>query len=124
MTLFAFYGTFMRGQPGHGNLSGARFLEEVRTAPRYRLWFVDSLWPGLVPDDDGVEMACELYDTPAELLLRLAGIEPPGWGRAPLELTDGRIVEAFLGAPELATRGEDVSGCGSWGAFVKSRGRT
>ena len=27
MTLFAFYGTFTSGQPGHGRLSGARFAE-------------------------------------------------------------------------------------------------
>lgn len=124
MTLFAFYGTFMRGEPGHGNLAGARFLEDVRTAPRYRLWFVDSLWPALVPADDGVAIACELYDAPDDLLERLAEIEPPGWDRAGVELADGRVAEAFLGAPELAARVVDVSGYGSWGAFVRSRGRT
>ena len=26
MTLFAFYGTFASGQPGHGNLAGAEFV--------------------------------------------------------------------------------------------------
>ena len=124
MTLFAIYGTFMRGQPGHGNLAGARLVEDVRTAPRYRLWFVDSLWPALVPDDDGVEIACELYDAPEDLLEGLAAIEPPGWVRAGLELADGRVVEGFVGAAELATRGVDVSGYGSWAEFVRSHGRT
>jgi allophanate hydrolase len=126
VTLFAFYGTFMRGQPGHGNLAGARFREEARTAPKYRLWFVDSLWPAVVPDEDGVEIAVELYEAPEELLARLARIEPPGWDRAPLELADRRVLEAFLGAPELASRGADVSSYGSWAAFAEatSRGRT
>jgi gamma-glutamylcyclotransferase (GGCT)/AIG2-like uncharacterized protein YtfP len=124
VTLFAFYGTFMRGQPGHGNLAGAQFLEEARTAPRYRLWFVDSLWPALVPDGDGVEIACELYDAPEELLRRLAQIEPPSWDRSALELSDGRVVEAFVGDRELTSRGLDVSAYRSWAAFVRSRGRT
>ena len=123
MTLFAIYGTFMRGQPGHGNLAGARFVEATRTAPRYRLLFVDALWPALVADDEGVEIQCELYDAPEPLLERLARIEPPGWSRAPLELADGRTVEAFIGDPALAERGVDVSEHGSWAEF-RSRERT
>ena len=123
MTLFALYGTFTRRQPGHGNLSGARFVERTRTAPRYRLFFVDGLWPALVADDDGIEIECELYECSEELLERLAWVEPPGWNRAPLELEDGRLVEAFLGDAELARRGVDVSEHGSWAAFVSSGAR-
>ena len=123
MTLFAFYGTFTSGQPGHGNLAGARFLERVRTAPRYRLWFVDGKWPALVPDADGRAIECELYECSEGLLARLARVEPPGWERAPLELADGRRVDAFLGDPELATRGVDVSGYGSWAAFTAAPAR-
>jgi allophanate hydrolase len=119
VTRFAFYGTFTRGQPGHGNLAGARFLEEVRTAPRYRLFLLDGL-PALVPTADGVELACELYEVPEELLVRLAEIEPPGWERAPLALSDGRAVEAFLASPELAVRGIDVSDHHGWAAYVRS----
>ena len=121
MTLFAFYGTFTSGQTGHGNLSGARFLERTRTAPRYRLFFVDGLWPALVADADGAEIECELYECSEELLDRLARVEPPGWNRAPLELADGRHVDAFLGDAGLAARGVDVSAHGSWAAFVATR---
>ena len=122
MTLFAFYGTFTNGQPGHGNLAGARFVERTRTAPRYRLFFVDGLWPALVPAAaGGVAIDCELYDCSEALLERLAAIEPAGWSRAPIELEDGRAVEAFLGSPELAARGVDVSAHGSWAAFVSGR---
>ena len=121
MTLFAFYGTFTSSQPGHGNLASARLVERTRTAPRYRLLFVDGLWPALVPAEDGMAIACELYDCSEELLERLAHVEPPGWNRAPLELEDGRTVEAFVGDAELAARGVDVSWHGSWGAFVAAR---
>jgi allophanate hydrolase len=123
VTLFAFYGTFTSSQAGHGNLVGARFVERTRTALRYRLYFVDGLWPALVPTGDGAPIECELYECSEELLERLARIEPPGWNRAPLELEDRRTVEAFVGDRELAARGVDVSEHGSWAAFVSSEAR-
>ena len=120
--LFIIYGTFMHGQSGHGNLAGARFVGPAQTAARYRLWFVDGRWPALVPAEDGVEIDCELYELDEALLAQLTQIEPPGWVRAPIELADGRAAEAFLGAPELAARGVDVSSYGGWAAFVAGRG--
>jgi Gamma-glutamyl cyclotransferase, AIG2-like len=71
----------------------------------------------------GAAIECELYECSEELLERLARIEPPGWNRAPLELEDGRRVEAFVGDAGLAARGTDVSEHGSWAAFVSSRAR-
>lgn len=121
MTLFAIYGTFGRRQPGHGNLAGARFVEQVRTAAAYRLYLVDGRWPALVAAADGVPIECELYECSEALLARLAELEPPGWARAPLALEDGREVEAFLGERTLAARGVDVSEHGGWAAFVRGR---
>jgi len=117
VTVFLIYGTFMRGQPGHANLDGGRFVEQVETAPRYRLFEVDGRWPALVEDDDGVAIAAELYELDEEHIARLTGLEPPGWNRAPVELADGRRVDAFLGDPELRARGHDVSRHGGWAAF-------
>ena len=117
MTLFAFYGTFTSTQPGHRNLEHARLVERTHTAPRYRLYFVDAAWPALVPADEGVAIECEVYDADEGLLARLADVEPPGWSRGPLELADGRVVEAFLAEPEVAARGDDVSRHGGWPAF-------
>ena len=124
MTLFAVYGTFTSTQAGHGNLAEARFVERTRTAPQYRLFFVDGLWPALVPaGDDGAALECELYECSEELLARLARIEPPGWSRGVLELEDGRSVEAFVGDAALTARGVDVSEHGSWAAFVSAEAR-
>jgi allophanate hydrolase len=120
MTAFVFYGTFMHGQPGHQNLVEATYLEDVRTAALYRLFYVDGRWPALIPDDEGAEIECELYETPEDLLARLAQIEPPGWERTALQLVDGRTVEAFLGGPELRRRGVDISAHGGWAAFVRT----
>ena len=122
MPHFVIYGTFMRGQPGHANLDGAEFFEEVETAPRYRLWEIDGRWPTLIEAEDGVAIAAELYEIAPAHLARLAEIEPPGWMRAPIELADGRRIEAFLGEPALRARGRDVSAHGGWAAYRVSRG--
>ena len=121
MPEFVIYGTFMRGQPGHANLDGARFLEAVETAPRYRLFEVDGRWPALVEDEDGVSIAAELYEIDEPHLARLGELEPPGWSRAAIELADGRSAEAFLGGQALRTRGQDVSAHGGWAAYLRSR---
>ena len=120
VTLFAFYGTFTSGQPGHGNLAGATPVERTRTARRYRLYDVDGL-PALVAVADGAPIDCELYEIDEAQLARLAEIEPPGWSRAPLELEDGRHVEAFLASRDLAARGDDVSAHGGWADYVAAR---
>ena len=117
MTLFAFYGTFTSGQPGHGNLAGARLIERARTASRYRLYIADGMWPALGPAENGVEIECEVYEADEELLTHLAELEPPGWNRRPLALVDGRTVEAFIADAALTARGEDISHHGSWAAF-------
>jgi allophanate hydrolase len=121
LTQFAIYGTFGTGQPGHANLEDAPLVERVRTAPSYRLYLVDGRWPALVQVDDGVAIECELYDCSEALIDRLAELEPPGWRRAPLELSDGRTAEAFICDPERAARGVDISEHGSWAAFVAGR---
>src|SRR5947209_2001805 len=99
----------MRGQPGHTNLHGGRFVEAVETAPRYRLFEVDGRWPALLEDDDGVAIAAELYELEEPHIARLTALEPPGWNRAPIELADDHRVDAFLADSELRARGRDVS---------------
>jgi allophanate hydrolase len=123
LALFLIYGTFMRGQPGHAKLEGARFLEQVTTALRYRLWEVDGRWPALIESRDGAAMAAELWEIDEAHLARLAELEPPGWARAPVELADGRRVDAFLGDTSLRARGRDVSEHGGWAGYVASRAR-
>ncbi len=107
----------MRGQPGHANLAGGDFVEAVRTAPQYRLWFVDGLWPSLAPAAEGVALDVELWELEPQLVEVLAAIEPEGWARGTVELSDGTQAHAFLGP----ARGVDVSEHGGWAAFVAAR---
>jgi gamma-glutamylcyclotransferase (GGCT)/AIG2-like uncharacterized protein YtfP len=117
MAPFLIYGTFMSDQPGHANLGEAKLVGAVRTAPRYRLWEVDGRWPALIEDENGVEIAGELYEFSPEQLARTSEAEPPGWQRANVELKDGRVVEAFVGDPAMRSRGVDVSAHGGWAAY-------
>ena len=41
-------GTLMRGDVLHQNLDGARFISDARTAPRYRLYSIGDVHPGMI----------------------------------------------------------------------------
>jgi hypothetical protein len=62
-----------------------------------------------VAEQEGVAIACELYDVDEQRLQRLAEVEPHGWVRP-----------ASAG---LAARGEDVSAFGSWAAYMNAGDR-
>jgi gamma-glutamylcyclotransferase (GGCT)/AIG2-like uncharacterized protein YtfP len=115
-------GTLMRGLELHGNMEGADFLGEVRTAPRYRLYSIADLHPGMfeVPAD-GVSVAGELYRVPPGVLARVEAGEPPRLYRGPVTLEDGRVVEGILFPREDAERGHrDISRFAGWRAYVDS----
>jgi gamma-glutamylcyclotransferase (GGCT)/AIG2-like uncharacterized protein YtfP len=76
-------GTLMRGLALHGNLAGAEFLGEARTAPRYRLHSIGDRHPGMYElDEGGVAVEGELYEMSDEIWRRVEAGEPPGLYRA------------------------------------------
>ncbi len=121
--LVVFNGTVMRGQPAHANLAGATFIEEVRTAPRYRLYSIGDRYPVMLRDDErGVSIAAELYLVPDVAWPKIRDAEPTGLYRGPVELEDGRMVEGMLGEEAfVARRGVDISEHGGWAAYLARR---
>ncbi|HLW37812.1 MAG TPA: gamma-glutamylcyclotransferase [Candidatus Eremiobacteraceae bacterium] len=118
---FFICGSALRGQPDHKNLGDARFLGEVRTAPRYRLHSVRDEHPGIYEvQSGGVSIAGELYEflTP-EQHAHLVATEPPDLYEAPIVLEDGSRVNAMIYPRELIEkRGyKDVSEYGGWAAY-------
>ncbi|SRR5713226_4074439 len=113
----------MRGQPAHENLEGAEFIEEVRTAPRYRLYSIGDRYPAMIRDDaNGISVAAELYRVPDDAWPGIRDAEPPGLYRGPVELEDGRMVEGMLGGEKFVARnGTDISGHGGWSAYLARR---
>lgn len=113
-------GTLMRGLALHGNLAGADFLEACVTAPRYRLYSIGDVHPGMFEvDAGGIAVPGELYRVPAAVLAQVEAGEPPGLYRGPVHLSDGRIVQGILYPRALAEgRHQDISGYGSWRNYI------
>jgi gamma-glutamylcyclotransferase (GGCT)/AIG2-like uncharacterized protein YtfP len=114
-------GTLMRGLALHANLDGAEFLEATRTAPRYRVYSIADVHPGMFEvDEGGVEIAGELYRVPRSVLERVEAGEPPDLYRGPVRLVDGREVQGILYPRALAeANGRDISVYGDWRAYVE-----
>ena len=112
-------GTLMRGLKLHGNLEGAEFLGEFTTAPRYRLYSIDDVHPGMFEvAEGGVAVAGEMYRMSDEIWARVEAGEPPGLYCGDVELSDGRVVNGILYPRELAEgRHKDISEFGDWRAY-------
>jgi gamma-glutamylcyclotransferase (GGCT)/AIG2-like uncharacterized protein YtfP len=109
-------GTLMRGLALHSNLEGAEFLGEFRTAPRYRLYSIDDVHPGMFEvEEGGISVPGELYRLPDEVWQRVEAGEPPNLYKGPVKLEDGRVVDGILYPRELAEgRHRDISAYGGW----------
>ncbi len=115
-------GTLMRGLGLHDNLSGAEFLEEVSTAPKYRVHTIGDVHPGMYKvESDGASIAGELYAVPMGVLLKVVEGEPPGLYRGPVELSDGRVVPGILFDEEAAKKHPDITKHGGWRAYTASK---
>ena len=116
-------GTLMRGLELHGNLAGAEFVEEISTAPRYRVHTIGDVHPGMYRVEDGETGASipgELYLVPLEVLLKVIEGEPPGLYRGPVELSDGRVVPGILYKREMAEQHPEITSYGGWRAYRAS----
>jgi gamma-glutamylcyclotransferase (GGCT)/AIG2-like uncharacterized protein YtfP len=115
ITLFV-NGTLMRGDVLHANLDGARFVSEARTTPRYRLFSIGDVHPGMITaESDGVSVNGEVYELDLEHLERLLVGEPAGLGIGVVELEDmGKMLGIFWVASELPGTAVDISRFGGW----------
>ena len=124
ITLFV-NGTLMRGLALHANLEGAEFLGAFRTEPRYRLYSIGDVHPGMFEvESGGVSVAGELYRLPDDVWARVEAGEPPNLYKGPVRLEDGRTVDGILYPRALAEgRQRDISEFGDWRAYAASGGR-
>ncbi len=115
-------GGLMRGQPQHGNLDGAAFVKEARTAPRYRLYSIDDLHPGMFEvGSGGVAVAGEIYRMPEAVWQRVEAGEPPNLCRGTVHLADGRSMFGILYPRDLAeAHHRDISDFGDWRSYLAS----
>src|SRR5919197_6218465 len=118
-------GPLMRGLALHGNLAGAEFLGEARTAPIYRLYSIDDGHPGMFEvAEGGISVPGEIYRLPPEVWRRVEAGQPPNLYKSPVRLVDGRVIDGILYPRELAEgRQRDISDYGGWRAYIAHRGR-
>lgn len=102
--------------------AGLTFVEEARTAPKYRLYSLEEKWAALVPTDDGgVSVAGELAEISDERWDEIVATEPSGIVPGPIELDDGREVMAALGDPEhMGRHAVEITELGSFAAYLES----
>ena len=115
-------GTLMRGLALHHNLDGAEFVGAFRTAPKYRLYSIGDVHPGMFEvEAGGVSVAGEMYRMTDEIWRRVEAGEPPHLYRGPVRLSDGRSVDGILFPRALAEgRHTDISDFGDWRAYIAS----
>ena len=116
-------GTLMRGLTLHGNLDGAEFLGEFRTASIYRIYSIGDRHPGMFEvENGGISVVGELYRMSDEIWRRVEEGEPPNLYCGPVKLDDGRVVNGILYPRELAERHhQDISQFGDWRAYMSSK---
>jgi len=114
-------GSALREICGDQERLGMRFLEEVRTAPRYRLYSLDRRWAALVEDPDrGVAVAGELVEVEPGRWPEILASEPPEVTPAAVELDDGRRVTGAIARPEaMRERAVDITHLGSFAAYMR-----
>jgi hypothetical protein len=118
-------GSALREVCGDQAALGLTFVEEARTAPRYRLVSLDDRFAALVENPEhGVSVPGEIVEIDDARLPELAATEPEGVSFAPVELEDGRIVQAAVGDPaHLAAHGVDITDHGGFVAFLRATGK-
>lgn len=95
LLLFA-YGSLMKGERHHQELSEATCLGMVRTRESFRL--VDlGLYPAMIDSPD-MQIEGELYSIPRKLLIRLDGVKELGrlFHRRTITLETGAEAETYL----------------------------
>ena len=113
-------GSALRELCGDQAALGLEFVEEARTAAKYRLYSIDDTYAALVEDArDGAAIAGELVEVADERLAELLAGEPPGVAQAPVELEDGRVVSAACARAGALTG--DVKEITAYGGFAAYR---
>lgn len=115
--LLAVNGTLMQGFELNQFLVeiGAKFISSACTAPIYRIWNIDNLYPAMLRDGQGgAAISVELWDISPGSLATILENEPPGLTVGRVLLEDSRSVLGILGEPYLVLNGEEITQYRGW----------
>ncbi len=122
----AVLGSHLSGMPLNGELRGrgATLSRCARTAPLYRMFFLDGdpPRPGLVRGASGAAIEIEIWSLSIAAFGAFVAAVPPPLTIGTLVLDDGRVVKGFLCEAEATRNVEDITSYGGWRDFIARRG--
>ena len=122
--ILAVNGTLMRGLELENNLKNvnAIFINESKTEKAYRLFSINDQYPAMVKvDEGGNTVDVELYAISEEGIKEVLSKEPPGLTIKEITLIDGRKVQGVVGLIEITKRQKEITTCGGWRNYLKSK---
>jgi len=122
----AVVGAHLEGMPLHWQLTSrnARLVATTTTAPTYRLYAIaDSVppKPALIHSPDGAAIAVEVYELDLAAFGSFVVDVPAPLAIGTVALADGTTVKGFVAEPRAIVGAEDITGHGSWRAFIAAR---
>jgi allophanate hydrolase len=114
-------GGHMTGLPLNGQVTalGGRFVSEVRTQPKYRLFNLGDR-PGMAQAPDGVAIAGEVWALPTAAIGALLAKVPAPLGFGTVMLEGGPCL-GFLAESAALAGAEDISRFGGWRGFLAEK---
>ncbi|MWC30156.1 allophanate hydrolase [Paenibacillus sp. MMS18-CY102] len=126
-TLVAVCGLHMRGYPFEKQMQGcgARFIEETKTAARYKLLRLATVpaKPGLIKQsagNGGAAITLEVWEMPLSAFGGFTASIPSPLGIGKVELADGREVPGFICEGYAEQGAEDITAFGGWRNYLGS----
>lgn len=121
-------GAHLSGEPLNGQLvaCGASLIDTARTAPRYRLWALDTLppKPGLLRvATGGAAVTGERWRLSVTGFGAFVAALVTPMTVGPVELADGSRAPGFLVEPAAVEHAVDITAYGGWRAYLEATGR-
>src|SRR5690606_32684733 len=115
----AVVGAHLRGMPLNHELTqcGARFVQETRSAPTYRLFALQGTVPpkpGLALSDGGAPIALEVWEMPLANFGRFVAGVPAPLGIGSVTLEGGEVVKGFICEGRAIEEAVDITTFGGW----------
>jgi len=123
--LIAVNGTLMQGQPANHILieAGAKFVRDVRTAPKYRLWNVGDKHPAMLRDEQGgASISLELWEIDPERIIEVFEKEPPGLVIGRVLLDNDCSVVGILAEPYILAGSQEITQYHGWREYLSAPG--
>jgi allophanate hydrolase len=117
-------GAHMSGLPLNHQLveRGGRLASKTRTAASYRLYALTDFSParpGMVRAEKGAAIEVEVWEVPTSAFGSFVDGIPAPLGIGTVTLEDGQQVKGFLCESHATKGARDITGLGSWRAFIK-----